>query len=245
MESKENISKYIRIVVILSVFMFIFQQVASGVGGSIASLFDYSLIDKDNTFMWLSVHHIIQMIIAYMGITYLNRVFHLDFGLKFRKSKVGIKYTAFFILAMLIYVLVMYMARYSPNSITPFSYPLNKTNIIGTLGFLSLLSGVSEEILFRALPITLFSYMLNYDKNDKALLVIVSSAALFSIAHIQWTLIPFTIVANWVQLLSTFILGIIYGITFRKTNSIIYPMIMHSMGNVLMVGIGYLFAILG
>ena len=38
-------------------------------------------------------------------------------------------------------------------------------------------------------------------------------------------------------------LGIVYGVTYVKSKSIIYPMIMHGLSDVFMVGIGYIFMI--
>ena len=45
------------------ILLFIIQTFASKIGGYIAKLFDYSIIDSDNTFMNISVHHIVQMLI--------------------------------------------------------------------------------------------------------------------------------------------------------------------------------------
>ena len=113
---------------------------------------------------------------------------------------------------------------------------------MGTLGFQLLLSGTSEEILFRALPITVIGNLTN--SKSKNVLGILVASVLFSIAHIQWSLVPFTISFDLFQLVYAFILGIAYGVTYIKSKSIIYPMIMHGMSNFLMVGIGYIFAII-
>ena len=60
---------------------------------------------------------------------------------------------------------------------------------------------------------------------------------LFAVAHID--LITFSI--PWFQVCYAFVLGIAYGYTFIRTKSVIYPMIMHSMSNVISVGGCYLY----
>ena len=237
-------SKIIRIFKISSIIilLFIIQTFASKIGGYIAKLFDYTIIDSDNTFMNISVHHIVQMLIALLVIFIIHKTRKLNFNLNPKFSKTGILYTAIFSFVILIYVLISYIIGYSNSAIAPYGYDLNAVNILGTLGFQLLLSGTSEEILFRALPITVIGNLTN--SKSKNVLGILVASVLFSIAHIQWSLVPFTISFDLFQLVYAFILGIAYGVTYIKSKSIIYPMIMHGMSNFLMVGIGYIFAII-
>lgn len=223
------------------VVLLIFQQAASKIGIIIAQLFDYSRIDPNNTFAYISVHHIVQMILAIATIYAAYKLLYLNFNLRWSFSKIGIKYTVIFTIIIFAYVLFSYIIGYKMNSISQYDYPLNAANILGTLGFQLLLSGPSEEILFRALPIPILLYfwLPNGSKSPRA--PIICSALLFSLAHINWTLFPFSLQINWFKLIYAFILGLIYGITYIKSESIVYPMIMHSISNVLMVGTGYLF----
>ena len=224
------------------ILLFIIQTFASKIGGYIAKLFDYTIIDSDNTFMNISVHHIVQMLIALLVIFIIHKTRKLNFNLKPKFSKTGILYTAIFSFVILIYVLISYIIGYSNSAIAPYGYDLNAVNILGTLGFQLLLSGTSEEILFRALPITVIGNLTN--SKSKNVLGILVASVLFSIAHIQWSVVPFTISFDLFQLVYAFILGIAYGVTYIKSKSIIYPMIMHGMSNFLMVGIGYIFVIM-
>ena len=123
---------------------------------------------------------------------------------------------------------------------------LNTKNIICTLGFQFFLSGTSEEILFRALPITLLIFIFGTNKKISIKtwnipLEIIISALFFSIAHISWSLYPFIINLDLFQLIYAFVLGIAYGYAYIRSQSIVYPILMHSISNVLMVGIGYIF----
>ena len=94
--------------------------------------------------------------------------------------------------------------------------------MLSSLGFQLLLSGTSEEILFRALPITVFgTFECRKEKNDYKLAIIIASM-LFSIAHIKWTILPFAVSLSWFQLIYAFVLGLIYAVTYIKSKSIIY-----------------------
>lgn len=150
-------------------------------------------------------------------------------------------YTVIFSVVICIYVLILYFIGYNAGMIQPYYYPLTPTNIFGTLGVQLFLSGPSEEILFRALPITIFLSLFEINANERNcnIMVIVLSCTLFSLAHISLSSPALTI--DWFQLAYAFILGIAYAVTYIKSNSIVYSMIMHSMSNVLMVGVGYLF----
>lgn len=222
--------------------LFFFQRFASTLAGTIANLFNYNDLDSDHVFMNVSVHHIIQMIIALTAIYFVGKKFKLQFNLKFVFSKSGIAYTLIFCVVICIYVLLSYFIGYNAGTIQAYDYPLSPSNIVGTLGFQLFLSGPSEEILFRALPITIFLSMFKSSaSNRKNAIAILLSCALFSLAHIS---LNFTVlVFDWFQLVYAFILGAAYAVTYIKSKSIVYPMIMHSMSNVLMVGIGYLFMV--
>lgn len=235
-----KIKKTVYIVFVI-VGLFIVQTFASKLGGFIADLFQYAVIDKDDTFMSISVHHIIQMIVALVLIFVISKKSDLEFWLKPRLNKSGILYTTIFAIVILIYVLISYVVGYSLNTIVPYAYELNVANVLGTFGFQLFLSGTSEEILFRAFPITVLGGVIGKDNKKGYAFIIVIASVLFSVAHIQWSLFPVSLTFSWFQLIYAFILGIAYGFTYVKSESIIYPMIMHGLSNFFMVGIGYIF----
>lgn len=235
--------------VLLVIGIFIIQQLASKFAGFIANLFNYNTIDKDAVFAWISVHHIIQLLVALILIVVLSKKLKLDFNFRIGNIKTGKKYFYIFSLIILIYVLINYIVGYYFNQITPYNYQLNSNNIIGSLCFQLLLSGTSEEILFRALPIPLLLFIFGSNKKivikDWSIpLEIIISSLFFSIAHISWSLNPFIINADLFQLVYAFVLSIAYGYAYIRSQSIVYPILMHSISNVLMVGIGYIFAVL-
>lgn len=229
--------------------LLIFQQFASKVGNLVANCFNYKAIDEYGIFASISVHHIVQMLIALLAIIILTKKYKIDFGFSAGDKKSGIKYLLVFTFAVLIFTIISYGIRYFSNQIIQYNYPLNAKNVLGTLGFQLLLSGPSEEILFRALPIGILTYCNGSNKERKFTKLqlsyeVIIAAALFSIAHIRWTINPFSISMNYLQLIYCFVLGIADGKAYQESNSVIYPMIMHSISNVIMVGLGYIFSII-
>ena len=111
----------------------------------------------------------------------------IDFGFKLGDSKKGTKYLIIFTAAFTIFTLITHILMYIYNQLPTYDFPLNKSNIIGTLGFQLFLSGTSEEILFRALPITVLMYVFRKSINIKwnITLEIIIASFLFSIAHIK------------------------------------------------------------
>ena len=160
------------------------------------------------------------------------------FKLKPKFDIVGIKYTTFFCIATSIYYIIVYIIGSKLNSIAVYDYELNTVNVIGTLGFQLLLSGTSEEILFRSLPIVLYKKVFNTSKKSDNVLSVVLSSFLFTIAHFNMNL-PISI--QWFQLAYAFVFGLAFGFVFIKSKSVIYPMIMHGMSNFISVGYCYLY----
>ena len=61
--------------------LFIVQTFASKLGSFIADSFQYAVIDKDSTFMNISVHHIVQMIVTLVLIFVIRKKTDLQFHL--------------------------------------------------------------------------------------------------------------------------------------------------------------------
>jgi membrane protease YdiL (CAAX protease family) len=223
--------------------LFIVQVIVGKAGGFVANSISYRQFDPYNAYAWISVHHIIQMIIALAIIAVLSKLLKIDFGFELGDTRKGTKYLAVYTAAFTVVTLITHILMYISNQLPTYDFPLNKSNIIGTLGFQLFLSGPSEEILFRALPITVLVHVFGgrvYIRRHITLEVIIMSF-LFSIAHMEWSLFPFSVDANVFRLFYAFVLGAIQGVAYQETHSILYPMLTHSLSNVLMVGTGYLF----
>ncbi|HHV99861.1 MAG TPA: CPBP family intramembrane metalloprotease [Clostridiaceae bacterium] len=226
--------------------LLIFQKVLGFAGSDIADMFSFEKIDPYKAFAWNFVHHITILLLALFAILILNKLFKLNFGFGLGDSKTGTKFVAIYTAIFAGVTLVVHVLMMVNNSLPVYAFPLNKRNIIGTLCFQLFLSGPAEEVLYRALPIATLVQVFGKNIEVKWGITLESIIAsfLFAIAHIKWSLFPFAIEADYSQFLYAFAQGIISGKAYQDSRSVIYPMFMHSISNVLMVGTGYLFLLL-
>lgn len=223
-----------------------FQKLTSWMGRIIADSFHYEYIDPYKAFLWVSIHHLIEMLITLAVILMLSRLLKIDFGFGFSDRGKGTKYVLVFTAIFAVVTLVSHIIFLKGNSLLVYEFPLNSYYIFGTLGFQLFLSGPAEELLFRALPISLLIYIFGKSIKTKwgITLETIIASFLFALAHATCSLTPLTFEADYFQLFYAFILGTINGIAYQDCNSVVYPMLMHSISNVLMVGTGYLFSLL-
>lgn len=212
-------------------------------GAWVADLFNYTTIDPDGAFMWISVHHIAQALIILVIIVGMKKVTSIKFYLGVGDRSEGRKYLKRFILFFSIYTIVAFAFTLLSNSLQPFDYPLTARNISGYLSFQALLSGPSEELVFRAFSISAFAYLVSDKRLFKNIsYAVIFASLIFGLAHVRFSFNPFTISYSMFQVGYAMVLGYFYGECYERTKGVIYPMIMHSFTNVLMVGLTILFS---
>lgn len=107
------------------------------------------------------------------------------------------------------------------NKITAFAQ-LAKSSYLALFNLI-IISPIFEEILFRGM---IFNSL---KKNIDIVVAIVLQAFIFSVVH-----------GNIIQFIYAFLGGIIYGIIYFKTNSLVAPMLMHIIGNFVgIIGINF------
>jgi len=131
-----------------------------------------------------------------------------------------------------------------------FPFPLTARNFGGYFAFQIMLSGTSEEILFRALVMTpLLAYGKNSGLAEKpnALLAGGISTLIFMLAHINIALDPLRVTHfSILQQLTVLTFGAFYAFLFVKTRSILGPILAHNLLNAVIVTIGLvLFLVFG
>ncbi len=230
----KKVFKQISVVFIVAILFFGLPLVS----GYIADVFHMNSIDPDGAFLWISIHHIAQMLMFIILILIIKKVKpNLEFGFNFKEKKKGFKYVGYFTIGFLIYTAIGVGVTYVNGGFVPYANDLNARNVFGYLGFQLLLSGPSEEILFRAFGITIlglvFKKRLFKDKLSVSNLMI---AVIFGLAHIGIYFSPLTFRFDIFQLFYAFGLGLIYGDCYEKTGSVLYPMMIHSISNVIAVG---------
>lgn len=218
-----------------------FQQATSLLAGRVADALYRRAFDPDNAFLWISLHHLAQMLLALLAMGLLRHALGLRFRLKPTLDASGARMVAVFVAAMLVYAVLYYLIGNRLGLLLPFGHEPSARNILGVLGFQLFLSGPAEELLFRALPMTLLAWVFRDCDKPRTALCIVVAALLFSIAHINWYTDPFRLSFHWYQLIYAFVLGIVYGIAYAKRGSVLYPMLLHSLSNVIVIGLGYAF----
>ena len=219
--------------------------IAPRIGSFVADLFDYSAIDPDGAFMWISIHHIVQALVIMPIMLIVSKSFNIKFNLGLGEKPAGMKYLKRFILFFTVYTFLAYLITIVSGGVVSFAYPLITRNIVGYLGFQLLLSGPSEELIFRAFAISMFAGLVTNKRVNKYLsFAVLFASIVFGIAHIRFSFNPFRLSYSVFQVFYAIVLGYFYGDCYEKSRSIIYPMIMHSYTNVLMIGLSVIISIL-
>jgi uncharacterized protein len=162
----------------------------------------------------------------------------IKFNLGLGDTKTGLRYLKRFMLFFFLYTLITFLVILVFRQFEPFPFPINMRNISGYLGFQLFLSGPSEELIFRAFAITMFSVLITNKRIDRHLSYANLFAMLvFGLAHVAISFSPIGFAYAIPQIILAIGLGYFYGDCYEKSKSVIYPMIMHSYTNVLMVGI--------
>ena len=186
----------------------------------------YKCIDPENAFMYLVLHHIFQAIVFLIFIWIAAKLLHLkarDFGFNLNDYKVSIKYTMIFCATWAIIQFVVSYLMVRNGSDFDMGFAVNPRNVTGYFLFEVLLSGTSEELLFRGLVITVLLIVLkDYYKNKSGLYitVIVLSIVNFMIGHVGYELFPPQITyIDGLQQLTVVVFALAYAITFLKTRA--------------------------
>jgi uncharacterized protein len=220
--------------------------------GLFADLFDYSTIDPDGAFAWISVHHIVQAIIFLIPMILISKLSAVRFGFGWGDRSVGWSYVRLFALIFCGYTVVSLIIVFTAGTFQTLPYPLTARNIAGQLGFQLLLSGPSEELIFRTFAITMLALSVNgvvFGKDSavgRAVFTVLGgelsvanliAAVIFGLAHVRFTFAPFSASYSSFQVIYATVLGLFYGVCYERSKSMIYPMMMHSISNVVAVSV--------
>lgn len=118
----------------------------------------FASLDPDDVFVYISIHHVIQLALAVTlmlaAIAAVPGIGWSTFGLTTRNARTSLRSVVWFALGWSViqfgvgFVLVRAGMSAAPG------YPLTPRNVLGILAFQLLLSGTSEEILYRGLVMT-------------------------------------------------------------------------------------------
>lgn len=235
--SASRVEKYL-----LLIFVFLVIEFAPRAGSLLADHFQYlfSFIDPDHTFSWEIIHHVVQLLIPLFIMIFWPDSSLKDWGFRLGNTHKGMKWVYGFTLIWLGIYSVITIVYLLQNSIPKVYYDVtNMRSLFGELGFRAFIVGISEETLFRAFPITLLIIFWNRRVNIFRFTVSqagIVAAVLFCYAHVGYHIFPFEITHfNPDQLFTAAGLGLLYAIVFEETKSILYPIIIHSISDVIPV----------
>lgn len=200
-------------------------------------------LDRANAFLYITIHHIFQGLIALLIMYVISLILKItlaDFGLTDNQWKYSLKRVIQFALVWWIIQLSVGFYMMSSGTVADlFSFELTVKNYLGYFLFQILLSGTSEELLYRALLIGLLLFLGNqagFSKKLNIALAVMISLIAFIIGHVSYTIFPFAIVSyNVLQLLTVVIFGGFYTFLFIKTKSVVGPMLAHNLLNGIIV----------
>lgn len=180
---------------------------------------------------YLMVHHSIQFLLLFIPTLILHKTTPLDFGYHIKGWRKGL----IWMLVGLGFVLLISAVHWI---IYGFGISLNDPD---SYIFQLFFSGLGEEIPYRAIPLVLLPLaygsepVLRLSEKVKLPLDVIISALFFSIAHISFQFGVPGISYNVLQLISAFGAGIVFGMIYKKTNSVWLCMIVHGIYNVLII----------
>ncbi len=198
---------------------------------------------KDHFWIRQHIHHFGQMILALVFITIILRGRFYDYGFNLKNWRLSLKYILGFFLIYGGITVLNYLPNFLEGKPHSFGFSHTTFNILGWISFQAIMSGTSEEIFFRSLLQTFLTQV--WKGSFKIIKLNVPSAAIiaaviFTFAHVEINLTPFSINYNLLQVIMAFVLGIFYGITYDRTKSLVAPIVTHNYANFIMYFVGYL-----
>lgn len=204
-------------------------------------------LDPENAFLVITQHHLVQIVLGMVLVGILMVGFRLglgDFGFRkegFRGSLGPIAiFTAVFaavqLVGTLIYVYIAGLPLY-------LNYRLSVPNFVGYFLFEVLLSGTSEEIVFRSLPLVIVGLALpkRGDQFVMRTVAVVISTVAFMVGHIGFEWTPFRIThIDVFQQLTCLVASLFYCWLFFRFRNLWAIMLTHNVlnGIVTLVSLG-------
>lgn len=205
-------------------------------------------LDPDGSFLYISLHHLWQGGLALLAIILLSRLARIpltDYGFNLNDWRYAARRVLQFSLFwFLLQGSIGAAMMASGDASAAFPFPLTARNFGGYFAFQILLSGTSEEILFRALvmtPLLVHGRRAGLAEKPNALLAAGIATLIFMLAHINVAFDPLRVTHfNLLQQLTVLIFGSFYAFLFLRTRSLLGPILAHNLLNAVIVTVGLL-----
>lgn len=224
------------------VICLVLTKVANVSGFRVAETFYPALafLDPDRVFIELILHHLFQALIALGAIMIFRRRYKIGwevFGFSWQQFPSALR-------AVMIFVVIWTVIQVSLSVLwiyvlkREFSLPFNPTlwNTAGRMLFQLGFSGLSEELLYRALNLTVLLFFARKafaKENVATAWAVILSLLIFMVDHVNFTLHPTFAITyiNWPQQVTLSIFGLFYAWIFLRFRTIYAPMLAHSLLN--------------
>lgn len=224
---KKSIIRFMIVAVFVLIFQILYFQLM------IFSYFGISkIIPIPSNDIGNMLHHFIMFILVFIPTFIIQKKKNIDFGYKGFNWKKG-----FLFIAMLSGIsLVISLIQFICGDVKTLD-----SSILGYVLFQLFFSGLGEEILYRAIPLTVFGLVYGSETSVKIKgkididFGILVSALFFAIGHISFILGQSGISYSWVQMICAFITGTVLGYYLKYTKSIWLCMIGHGVYNTLLI----------
>lgn len=193
---------------------------------------------ENGAWLYMTQHHLAQMVLALAVIAVVGRMRFGDWGLNFRNWRRSLRMTRSFAMifgSVIAVGLVLQIATGMEPRRAPEMAP---ADIAGRLFFMLAISGLSEEILFRGMMQTWLTRWFPGAVRLSGLELPgagVITALIFAVVHVNFTLAPLAIThLYWPQVVLAFVLGVTYSVAYQRTGSLLGPILMHNISNGMM-----------
>lgn len=196
-----------------------------------------------SAFSW----YLIQFMITCLLIRYFLHKGFKEAGFNILNLKLSLKYIKYFILIFPFVVIICYALIYSTLGLQSLIEQYEGRNVIYAVKDIMIfgtLPGLSEEPFFRIFVIQFFLlfWLKRYNSlsSNSIRMMVFLSSFYFMLGHIFINWSPFYLKYDVTQLLTAFILGIYYTLTYLKTKSILASIVCHSYSDFIIYLMGYL-----
>ncbi|WP_339287502.1 CPBP family intramembrane glutamic endopeptidase [Paenibacillus sp. FSL E2-0201] len=236
------------LIVIIYSLQYVFNFLTYDINGPMTWMMSHSERLANNTdfisaFSW----YLVQFLITCLLIHYFLRKGIKEVGFSTLNLQLSMKYIKYFILIFPFVVVICCALIYSTLGLQPLIEQYEGRNVIYAVKDIMIfgtLPGLSEEPFFRIFVIQFF--LLFWFKRFNSLspnginMMVFLSSFYFMLGHIFINWSPFYLKYDVIQLITAFILGIYYTVTYLKTKSILASIVCHSYSDFIIYLMGYL-----
>lgn len=210
-------------------------------------------LDPQGAWAYITVHHLVQLaiVLAVMGLVVATTpMTFARFGFTTHDWRWSLRVVAVFAAVWTVIQLGVGWLVVSNGASAEPGFPLDRGSLVGRFVFELLLTGSSEEPLYRGLIMTGLIVGLApalRARRSLAVAAIGGSTLAFMLDHINvdWSSLTITHV-NGYQQATLLVFGIVYGLLFWRTRSLVGPIVAHGVLNVVITGSGLvLYALAG